>query len=181
MIHTDDDIDSLTIRKNDAAFLRRAVRFSWIALFVAILYQCVFFPKYRKYRSDDRGGFCVGYPTTMLLKQKALETNLISTFMVLGFVSTQFYFPLMFTTMENKPLIYNLELPEQVFLHSTLCLSVILISHLFYKFLMRTTPDRQVSLLAKAGFFDPPSHLQLWVMGILGMAHHFMFTSRIRT
>ena len=173
MIHTDDDIDSLAIRKNDTAFLRRAVRFSWIALILAILYQCIFFPEIENIIAMAAVVFAWVIATTMLLKQKALETNLISTFMVLGCVSTQFYFPLMFTTMENKPLIYNLELPEQVFLHSTLCLAVILLSHLFYKFLMRSTPDRQVSLLAKAGFFDPPSHLQLWLMGMMGMAASF--------
>ena len=173
MIHTDDNIDAQAIRKNDAAFLRRAVRFSWIALIVAILYQCVFFPDIENIVAMTAVVFAWVIATTMLLKQKALETNLISTFMLIGFVSTQFYFPLMFTTMENKPLIYNLELPEQVFLHSSLCLCVVLISHLFYKFLMRTTPDRQISLLAKAGFFDPPSHLQLWLMGMMGMGASF--------
>ncbi len=173
MIQRDDDIDSLATRKNDAAFLRRAVRFSWVALFAAILYQCIFFPEIENIVAMVAVVFAWVIATTMLLRQNALETHLISTFMLIGFVSTQFFFPLMFTTMENKPLIYNLELPEQVFLHSTLCLVVLLLAHLFYKFLMRSSPDRQISLLAKAGFFDPPSHLQLWLMGMMGMAASF--------
>jgi len=173
MIHTDDDIESLAIRKNDTGFLRQAVRFSWLALILAILYQCIFFLEIENIIAMTAVVFAWIIATTMLLKPKALETNLISTFMILGGFSTQFYFPLMFTTMENKSLIYNLELPEQVFLHSTLCLTVIMLAHLFYKFLMRSTPDRKISLLAKAGFFDPPSHLQLWLMGMMGMAASF--------
>ena len=53
--------------------------------------------------------------TRMLLRIKALETHLISTFILLGFVASQFYFPLMFTTMENKPLIYNLNCLSKYF------------------------------------------------------------------
>ena len=173
MIRSDDDIDSLAIRKKDTGFLRRGVRFSWVALVVAIIYQCIFFPEIENIVAMTAVVFAWVIATTMLLRPKALETNLISTFMIIGFVSTQFFFPLMFTTMENKPLIYNLELPEQVFLHSTLCLTVILLAHLFYKFLMKNTPDRKLSLLARAGFFDPPSHLQLWLMGMMGMAASF--------
>ena len=45
MIQGDDDIDSLAIRKNDTGFLRRAVRLSWVALILAIIYQCIFFPE----------------------------------------------------------------------------------------------------------------------------------------
>ena len=108
-----------------------------------------------------------------LLRPRLLQTKLMSTFILLGFVSTQFYFPLLFTTIEGKPLIYNLELPEQVFLHASLCLVVLVLAHSFYQFLMRVTPDRSVSLLGKVGFFDPPTHSQIWIMGIMGMASTF--------
>jgi hypothetical protein len=37
MIHTDDDIEALALRKKDTAFLRQAVRFSWVALILAII------------------------------------------------------------------------------------------------------------------------------------------------
>ena len=173
MIQGDDDIDSQAIRKNDTGFLRIAVRLSWVALILAIIYQCIFFPEIENIVAMVAVVFAWIIATRMLLRIKALETHLISTFILLGFVASQFYFPLMFTTMENKPLIYNLELPEEVFLHSTLCLVVLLVAHLFYKFLMKSTPDRPVSILAKAGFFDPPSHLQLWLMGMMGMAAAF--------
>ena len=94
MIQRDDDIDSLAIRKNDAAFLRRAVRFSWVALIVAILYQCIFFPEIENIVAMVAVVFAWVIATTMLLRQNALETNLISTFMLIGFVSTQFLFPI---------------------------------------------------------------------------------------
>ena len=114
MLQGDDDIDSLAIRKNDTGFLRRAVRLSWVALILAIIYQCIFFPEIENIIEMVAVVFPWIIATRMLLRTKALETYLISTLILLGFVSTQFYFPLMFTTMENKPLIYNLELPEQV-------------------------------------------------------------------
>jgi hypothetical protein len=173
MIYGEDDIKSLTSARSETGFLNRAVRFSWVMLILAILYQCIFFPEIENIMAMVAVVFAWVIATRILLRAKALQTYLISTFTILGFVSTQFYFPLMFTTMENKPLIYNLELPEQVFLHSTLCLTVIILSYLFYKFLMRSTPDRKLSLLARAGFFDPPSHLQLWLMGIMGMGASF--------
>ena len=38
---------------------------------------------------------------------------------------------------------------------------------------MKATPDRRVSILGKAGFFTPPSHTQVWIMGMMGMASSF--------
>jgi hypothetical protein len=38
---------------------------------------------------------------------------------------------------------------------------------------MKVTPDRPVSILRKAGLFDPPTHMQIWIIGMLGMASSF--------
>ncbi len=154
-------------------FLRQIVRGSWFVLFFAIAYQLIFYSGITNIIGMVAVVFGWIVASKALLTPRLLQTNLMSTFILLGFASTQFYFPLLFTTIEGKPLIYNLELPEQVFLHATLCLLVLVVAHSFYRFLMRITPDRSVSLLGKAGLFDPPTHSQIWIMGMMGMASTF--------
>ncbi len=168
------DIPQLNLSSRSRfAFLRQVVRASWIILFIAIGYQLIFYSEITNVTGMVAVVFGWIVATRTWLRPHMLQTYLLSSFMLLGFASTQFYFPLLFTTIEGKPLIYNLELPEQVFLHASLCLLVLVIAHALYRFLMRITPDRSVSLLAKAGFFEPPSHMQIWIMGIMGMASSF--------
>jgi hypothetical protein len=155
------------------SFLKQAVRGSWVILFLGIGYQLFFFSEITNIIAMMAVVFAWWITTKIWLRPKTLQTYLLSSFMLLGFTSTQFYFPLMFTTIENKPLIHNLEMPEAVFLHSILCLLVLVVAHAFYRFLMKATPDRSISLLGKIGFFDPPTHLQVWLMGMLGMAASF--------
>lgn len=171
--HTNDIAHlDLSLRRR-FAFLRQVVRMSWIILFLGITYQLIFYPEITNVIGMIAVVFGWFIATRMWLRPNMLQTYLLSSFMLLGFASTQFYFPLLFTSIEGKPLIYNLELPEEVFLHASLCLVVLAVAHSLYRFLMRITPDRTVSLLGKAGFFDPPSHAQIWVMGIMGMASSF--------
>src|SRR5687767_9410308 len=163
------DLNSIEQRKKETQFLRQAVRASWAILFAAILYQLVFFAEITNIIAITAVVFAWLVTTKIWLRTELLEKYMISTFTILGFASSQFYFPLLFTTLENKPLIHNLELPEEVFLHSTLGLIVLTIAHALYRFLMRYSLNRSYSLFDKAGFFTPPSHLQLWVMGAVGM------------
>ncbi len=167
------DITEVAIRRRETPFLVMAVRASWAILILAIIYQLIFFPDLMNIVAMAAVVLAWGITSRIWLRQEMLEKYLISTFMILGISGSQFYFPLIFTTLENKPLIYNLELPELVFLHSTLALLTLVFAHGFYRFLMRSTPNRSVSLMEKAGFFIPPTHLQLWIMGMFGMAASF--------
>jgi hypothetical protein len=174
MVEQTNDIVPLGINERMRfAFLRQVVRASWIILFLAIAYQLIFHPEITNVIGMLAVVFAWIVATRTWLRPNMLQAYLLSAFMLLGFASTQFYFPLLFTTIEGKPLIYNLEMPEEVFLHATLCLLVLVVAHSLYRFLMRVTPDRPVSLLGKAGFFDAPTHTQIWIMGILGMAASF--------
>lgn len=166
-------MDSLNYTGTKKNFLSQAVRASWIVLVISIFYQLFFFSELTNIIAMMAVVFAWLVATRIWLQPKMLKTYLLSSFMLIGFASTQFYFPLLFTTIENKPLIYNLELPEEVFLHSTMCLLVLVAAHALYRFLMKATPDRSISILGKIGFFDPPTHLQVWFMGILGMASSF--------
>ncbi len=175
MVDAQNDIASMSsnYRGTKRNFLNQVVRSSWVILFLAIGYQLFFFSEITNIIAMMAVVFAWWITTRIWLQPKMLQTYLLSSFMLLGFTSTQFYFPLLFTTIENKPLIHNLEMPEAVFLHSTLCLLVLVVAHALYRFLMKATPDRSISLLGKIGFFDPPTHLQVWLMGMLGMAASF--------
>ncbi len=167
------DINEISLRRTETQFLRQVVKASWVLLFLAIVYQLVFFAEITNIIAMTAVVFAWLITTKTWLRPELLEKYLISTFMILGFAASQFYFPLLFTTLENKPLIHNLELPEEVFLHSTLGLLVLAMAHALYRFLMRYSLNRSYSLFDKAGFFTPPSHLQLWVMGAVGMLSSF--------
>src|SRR5688500_2450353 len=150
-------------------FLPKVVKMSWAVLILAIVYQLIFFADITNITGMAAVTFAWIITSRIWLRKKMLESYMFSSFIILGFVATQFYLPLLFTTIEHKPLVYNLELPEEVFLHSTAGLVVLVLAHAFYRFLMNAPPNRSFSILVKAGFFTPPTHLQLWIMGALGM------------
>ncbi|MEO8471861.1 MAG: hypothetical protein ABI477_06695 [Chryseolinea sp.] len=152
------------------SFLSQVVIASWCTLFLAIIYQLIFFPDLTNAVAISAVVIAWILATNVWLRKDVLEKYPLSTFMAFGFAASQLYLPLIFTTIENKPLIYNLEFPEEVFLHSILGLAVLVAAHILYRFLIRITPDRKVSLFAKAGFFKAPTELQIWVMGVIGMA-----------
>jgi hypothetical protein len=166
-------MDSLHFTRRKQTFLSQTVRASWIVLVLCIFYQLFFFFEITNIIAMMAVVFAWIIATRIWLRANMLETHLLSSFMLIGFTSTQFYLPLLFTTTENKPLIHNLELPEEVFLHASLCLLVLVAAHAMYRFLVRATPDRSISILGRMGFFDPPTHLQVWFMGFLGMAASF--------
>ena len=169
MVQQIDHIESIGKRKTETEFLTTIVKGSWGVLFILIIYQLIFFAEITHIIAMSAVVFSWILATKIWLRREMLETHLVSAFIIIGFIAGQFYLPLLFTTVENKPLVYNLELPEQVFLHNTLELLVIVVAHRIYRFFMRASPNRSFSIFEKAGFFDPPTHLQLWIMGGVGM------------
>ncbi len=158
----------------------RFVRWSWLILGAAAVLQCVLCCT----ATNVLAVACVLAAwlamTTIFLRSSLLEVFPLSTFLLLGFTATQFYFPLVFTLSEGKPLTYNLVLPEQVFFHSVAALLVLLAGHAVYRQLFSARRYRSSPLLLRAGFFTAPSDLQLWLMGFLGLAATFyvIFVSR---
>ncbi len=160
----------MSLNKKEGTFLRQVVQASWAILFAAAVYQIIFYPEIINLVAISAVIFAWLVASKIWLNIQMLEMYPISTFMILGFISSQFYFPLLFTTLENKPIVNNLELPEQVFLHTTLCLLVFVISHAHYRFLRKFSLNRSVSIFKKVGLFDAPTHLQVWIIGFVGMA-----------
>ncbi|MGC3942937.1 MAG: hypothetical protein QM762_00100 [Chryseolinea sp.] len=154
-------------------FLKTMLRASWVALLAAAIYQFVFFPEIVNSVAVIAVAGAWLITSIIWLKFEMQKRFLFSAFMLLGFVSSQFYFALLFTSMEGKAITYNLELPEEVFLHSSICLLVLILAHSIYRYLNRLSFDRSSPILERLGFFTPPTHLQVWIMGGLGMAASF--------
>lgn len=158
----------LTLAANEP-FAATLVRWSWLILIAGSVLQCVLFP-------DEVNFIAVGCVllawftvSGIFLRRNVLEKYPLSVFLILGFTSTQFYFPLVFTLIEGKPLVFNLELPLEVFLHSLASLFVLVTAHGLYQMVFGKANRARRSLLRKAGFFDPPGDLQLWMMGLIGV------------
>lgn len=172
--------DSQLLLKNGRTpFLARTVLASWVILFACCIFQIVFYPDIVNLVALATVIVSWALVVNMCFKTHMLEKYLISTFALIGFCLSQCYLPVLFTTLENKPVVYNLEMPEEVFLHIFLCLVVLLAAHVVYRYSRRLSLGRSVSLLSRVGLFTPPTHLQVWIMGFIGMASSFYvyFTS----
>lgn len=152
------------------AFTKTVKRASWVAIVLATLFQLIFFPELLNVLVICCIGFGWFLYTYTFLRQEILANYSLSAFLIFGFASTQFLFPLLFSSIENKPVTYNLENPGLVFLHSLLSLVVLLIAHAFYRSVVQSTPRRSFSIMETAGFYTPPTDMQLWLMGLIGLA-----------
>ncbi len=109
---------------------------------------------------------------TYILKPVYLLKYTISSLIILGFSLTQFCMPLIFTLVEGKPLIYNLDLPYQVFTHSLLAIMTLLLAHALYRHLVpmkNVLRVRLQSTLARLSFYKAPTSTQAWIMGFIGI------------
>ena len=157
------------IAQRSRDFVALFIKWSWIVLLVASSFQILFFASLPNLLAVACIGVSWALFTQSFLRPATLSRYPLSSLLVFGFTTTQLYFPLLFTSLENKPIIFNLDLPYQVFLHSSLALLVVLAAHAVYRALTARGPARPTILL-KLGFFDPPADLQLWLMGGVGLA-----------
>ncbi|MVN77241.1 hypothetical protein GO988_12975 [Hymenobacter sp. HMF4947] len=157
----------------ETSFISVVTTWSWVALVIATLYQGIFFPSLPNFIAIGCTIVAWALFTTVFFKPAMLANYPLSTFLVLGFTTTQLYFPLLFTSLESKPVIYNLDLPYQVFLHSSLALITLVLSHALYRLLLQQTPNSSPWILIKLDFFKAPTELQLWLMGLIGIAATF--------
>jgi len=154
-------------------FRSQTYRWSWIVLIVAAFYQCVFHLE----MVTVIAVFCsiLGWAVAsrLFLGGPIMLDFPFSSFVILGFAASQLYFPLLFTSLEGKSLVYNLELPERVFFHSLAGLLVLTLAHALYRFLVRISKSKPFPLMRMVGFFTPPTDMQLWLMGLVGLAASF--------
>ncbi len=92
-----------------------------------------------------------------------------SSFVVFGFYFTQFCLPLIFTLLEGKPLIFNLDFPISVFIHSFLAFLALLYSFILYKNHINFIRNVLTNLLKKIRIYEIPTSKQFWLIGLIGI------------
>ncbi|MGV3558405.1 hypothetical protein [Larkinella arboricola] len=157
---------TLKLERNDS-FLKRAVSASWVILLIAAFFQCIIFTTVANITVVLCIIFAWNIITKFFLINVQLQNYPLSTFLIIGFAVTQFYFPIVFTLLEGKPVVFNLILPYTIFAHSIIALIVLLFSHAVYRSLAGRY--RSNHILTRVGLFEPPTDIQLWAMGFLGL------------
>ncbi len=154
----------------EQGFMAGFVIWSWRILLPAAFLQCFF-------TNTPANLFAVfvilsawKLTTAFVLRPATFYRYPLSCFVILCYALTQFCFPLLFTLLEAKPVIFNLSLPYDVFLHSLLCIIVVVGAHAVYRSLNRTRYNNGLQkLLWGAGLYKPPTDKQIWMMGVAGL------------
>lgn len=147
----------------------------WMSLIVIFcgFIQLLFFPEKENLFAVAVVTFGWFIADKHIIKREKITNYTFSTFLILGYVLTQFTLPLIFTLIEGKPLIYNLILPYQVFSHSILSLITIIVAHHIYILVSRNSARLLIHNMKKKlvsnGLFDSPTNKQLWIMGFIGI------------
>lgn len=148
-------------------------RWSWMMLLLASLIQLAFF-----WEISNLFGVLMVNMSWFLFHKIILQKNILhvypfSSFLILGFVATQFYIPIFATLLEGKLLVFNLDLPYQVFIHAFCTLLMLLMGHIVYRSISQKALNLSRNQLAKTALFKVPSETQLWSMGIMGLLAMF--------
>ncbi|WP_207508416.1 hypothetical protein [Telluribacter humicola] len=110
------------------------------------------------------------------MDSKNIQDYPLSTFMIIGYSLTQYYIPILFTLLELNPLIFNLNYPIEVFIHSLASLLTLVVTHIIYRnnFFIQSILKRglQTSLVS-TNLFSPPRNLEVWIIGMIGMTSMF--------
>ena len=158
------------IRRVEERSVYTIVRWSWIVLISVSLLQCILFRSLANFVAVGCVLLAWIITTSFFLRPTTLKNYPLSSFLIIGFATTQFYLPLLFTLIDGNPIVYKLELPFDVFLHSTLSMLVLTLAHVVYQLIAKNSLSVSKSALSKGGFFEPPSDMQLWIMGVVGVA-----------
>src|ERR1700752_3827684 len=117
-IHTSEINSAAERLSGEESFAVKVVRASWGLLIVCVLIQCVFHWSIENLACMSAVAFGWAITTRIFLRQSMLMNFPFSSFLIIGFTASELYLPLVFTTLEGKSMIFNLELPEEIFLHS---------------------------------------------------------------
>ncbi|MDI9728291.1 hypothetical protein [Stutzerimonas stutzeri] len=158
------------VKKIDAAATRKSLILIWV---ISILIQCAIWP-------SSEGLFAALLVLTggilginICLRRKIFLNNPISSLTLTGYLFYYFIFPPIVTLLEGKPLTNNLDNPNLVFTHATVCLIAILLAHYIYRHSKLLAAQKlffQRKIYNPLGFYTPPSNLQLMLIGLIGLS-----------
>lgn len=103
-----------------------------------------------------------------ILDKSVLIKHPVIFIVSLGVGLFYFYFPLIGTLMSNRPLTYQFRMPFEVFIHQFVFITVYVGSFLLY-LNSNIRPIKLRKILKKFKIFYPPTDLQLWLMGLIGV------------
>lgn len=160
----------------NTGFINKIKRWVGISLFLSFLYQVIF--HFSLVNIFACFIICISwiFYNFLSLRYIIFSKFPISSFLIFGFATTQYVLPLVFTSLELKPVTNNLNVPNLVFIHSFLSLGVVLIAqHIYMNLKIKGLENSKITkLLASSGFFKTPKDNQLWVMGVLGLSSMFL-------
>ncbi|MBB3836415.1 hypothetical protein FHS57_000397 [Runella defluvii] len=154
---------------NSNSFVNVLVLWASRTLIFCSLLQCIFFFDSNNFIAvlTINISFYILIITT--LKQSFFKNFPLSIFLIIGFFLTQLYLPLIFTLLEGNPVVFNLKLSNEVFLHSFLILITLIISHYVYRQFSYLHKNKLRNILLRFDFFTPPSDTQIWIIGLIGV------------
>lgn len=144
-----------------------------IMIFTAL--EAIFYPE-----TENLYGcvtFLVGWALlyNFVLKVKGKERNkcLLPYLALFGLGICFFWLPLVLTFIEGKPLTFRFENPYLTFNNQLLNLVMLILA---YRLCLKVyRPNNPIQRLWKSmGYFTPPTDLQIWVMGIIGLVSYFL-------
>src|SRR5690606_12723130 len=112
---------------------------SYLIFAICAGYQCLFFWSTENAIALSCVLFGWVLLTQFFVTPEMLRTYPLSTFLIIGFTATQLYFPLVFTSIELKSVLFYLDLPHEVFIHSIASLLVLVLADYLYRFLPTQT------------------------------------------
>src|SRR5690606_14030743 len=105
-----------------------------------------------------------------VLISKLFVTYTMSSFLLLGFAMIQFWIPPIFSLVELKPLVYNLNFPVSIFMHTILSFCALLISFFVCKNCLISFRIRLSHFFArKTSLYRHPKVSEMWIMGLIGI------------
>ncbi|WP_257668495.1 hypothetical protein [Parapedobacter tibetensis] len=165
-----------TVRTRTGGFLGLFIKWSWYGIILSAVLQCVFFGSAKNIFAVICVLVAWHITTSFVLTRSLLSRFTLSTFLIIGFSITQFYLPILFTLLEGKPLVYNLEVPYDVFTHSLSSFIVLILCHQGYVYVQKRKPNSKLKIqrmLARLHLYKQPSDRQIWVIGFIGLASMF--------
>lgn len=170
-------------KTNTDGFLGLFVKWSWYSILIAAMLQCAFFSSIANIFAVACVLLSWHLTTSFVLTRSSLSRFTLSSFLIIGFSITQFYLPILFTLLEGKPLVYNLDVPYDVFIHSLCSLMVLLLCHQAYVYIQNRKPASKLKFqraLSRIHLYTQPTDRQIWTMGFVGLASMFFIFFIVR-
>ncbi len=104
----------------------------------------------------------------VVINHDNFKKYILPTLTLLGYGFCYCILPIVVTLIEGKPITFNFQLPYLTFTNQIISISVIVAA---YKVCIKIyKPQNWLNTLwNKIGYMTPPSELQIWVMGIVGL------------